>query len=59
MAVAAKPAMSIIGAAKDLVILLPIDTVQVSADILPQMSAWFVVAAVTIAGLMILPTLDD
>ena len=56
--VAAKPAMSIIDVARDLVSVLPI-SIQIPANIVPQMSAWFVIAAVTIAGLMILPTLDD
>jgi hypothetical protein len=58
-AIAAKPALAIVDVLRDIAAVLPFDTLQVSAGLLPHLSAGFVIAAITLAGLMILPTLDD
>ena len=58
--VAAKSAMSVIAALDSLATVVPTANLSVPMlDSVPQLSMWLVITAVTIAGLMMLPALDD
>lgn len=59
LAIAAKPAVTLLAALADIAAVLPLDALRLPFDPLPQLSALLVVAAATVALACLLPIFDD